>query len=155
MAGRGPAPKPTALKILAGNPGRRPINNREPRYRDSRPKCPDFLDDAAKEEWRRITKELAAVPGLIAKVDRSVIAAYCQTWSRWQAMEEILSEQGITYESGNMIRQRPEVAISHECLTLMKGFAQELGLSPASRTRLSIPQPHVETSLIAGARKRG
>ena len=30
MATRGRKPKPTALKVLEGNPGKRPLNDREP-----------------------------------------------------------------------------------------------------------------------------
>ncbi len=37
MGQRGPAPKPTALRILEGNPGKRPLNASEPRPRAGRP----------------------------------------------------------------------------------------------------------------------
>lgn len=30
MAARGRKPKPTALKVLEGNPGKRPLNDHEP-----------------------------------------------------------------------------------------------------------------------------
>ena len=55
MGLRGPAPQPTALKVLRGNPGKRPLNKREPEPpTDNPPHCPDHLDDVAKVEWNRL-----------------------------------------------------------------------------------------------------
>ena len=46
-----PKPKPTKLKILEGNPGKRPLNLNEPKPKQVVPKCPDWLmDDARKHE---------------------------------------------------------------------------------------------------------
>jgi phage terminase small subunit len=42
------------IEIAEGRPGRRPINGREPQPRAKTPKCPDYLDVRAKEEWRRL-----------------------------------------------------------------------------------------------------
>lgn len=40
MATRGRKPKPTAMKILEGNPGERPLNEREPIPPKGNIKCP-------------------------------------------------------------------------------------------------------------------
>lgn len=37
MATRGRKPKPTALKVLEGNPGKRPLNKNEPNLKRKRP----------------------------------------------------------------------------------------------------------------------
>ena len=52
MATRGRKPKPTALKELEGNPGKRPLNDREPKPEKKAPPCPKWLNDDAKKEWR-------------------------------------------------------------------------------------------------------
>ena len=54
MAQRGRKPKPTALKVLEGNPGKRPLNLFEPTPEDKMPECPDWLEDEAKAEWDRL-----------------------------------------------------------------------------------------------------
>lgn len=54
MAQRGRKPKPTALKVLEGNPGKRQLNVVEPKPRNKAPKCPAWLDAEAKKEWRRL-----------------------------------------------------------------------------------------------------
>lgn len=43
MAITGPKPKPTAIKILEGNPGKRPLNLNEPKPQRIAPECPVYL----------------------------------------------------------------------------------------------------------------
>ena len=43
MAGR--KPKPTAVKKLEGNPGKRKLNTKEPVPAKGMPDCPEWLDD--------------------------------------------------------------------------------------------------------------
>ena len=50
MAQRGRKPKPTALKMLEGNPGGRPLNTKEPRPEKKAPRCPSWLEDEAKKD---------------------------------------------------------------------------------------------------------
>jgi len=54
MAITGPKPKPTAIKILEGNPGKRPLNLNEPKPLQIAPECPDWLLAEAKKEWNRL-----------------------------------------------------------------------------------------------------
>lgn len=56
MAQRGRKPKPTALKMLEGNPGGRPLNTKEPKPEKKAPRCPSWLEDEAKKSgnvWRK------------------------------------------------------------------------------------------------------
>ena len=59
MAVRGRKPKPTALKVLEGNPGHRPLNKKEPMPKGKLPRCPELLEEDAKKEWKRLGKVLA------------------------------------------------------------------------------------------------
>ena len=51
MATRGRKPKPTAIKVLEGNPGKRPLNEHEPAPPKANIKCPTWLLPEAKKEW--------------------------------------------------------------------------------------------------------
>ena len=60
MAARGRKPKPTALKVLEGNPGKRPLNDHEPIPPKGELKCPSWLlpepkrnGSAWRPHWRR------------------------------------------------------------------------------------------------------
>jgi hypothetical protein len=47
---RGRRPKPTRVKALTGNPGKRPLNTHEPRPEPAAPDCPPELSPAARQE---------------------------------------------------------------------------------------------------------
>lgn len=146
----GPAPKPTALKVLTGNPGKRPLNMAEPRPAPGIPSCPSWLSLEARREWRRITPELSRL-GLLSGVDRAALAGYCQCWARWAEAEKTLTEKGMSVEiqredkDGNLytygITARPEVAAALKEAAMMKAFLVEFGLTPASRTRIAAMAP--------------
>jgi P27 family predicted phage terminase small subunit len=133
----GRRPKPTALKRAAGNVGHRPLNDKEPKPTGT-PTCPKHLDKAAKAEWKRISKELTSL-GLLTSVDRAALAAYCQAWSRFITAEEGIARFGLVIKSpkSGFPIQNPFVSISNTALDLMRKFAVEFGLSPASRSRLT------------------
>ena len=151
MAGR--KPKPTALKELQGNPGKRPLNKREPKPTGT-PTCPSHLDDNAKKEWRRISKELTAI-GLLTSVDRAALAAYCCAYSRWAAAEENIQKFGTVIKSpkSGYPVQNPYVSVANTALDLMRKFATEFGLTPASRSRLQVEQAQVEDPFEAFMRE--
>jgi hypothetical protein len=51
MGRRGPRPEPSSLKLLKGNPGKRPLNEREPKPPAGAPEAPAHLDEEARREW--------------------------------------------------------------------------------------------------------
>jgi len=136
---RGRLPKPTAIKIAEGNPGKRRLNEREPQPDAGLPECPDHLDAEARNEWGRIGRALSEL-GLLTKVDRAALAAYCQLWSRWVDAEIKVRENGmvVTTAQGNLI-QNPYLGVCNTCLKLLRQYLVEFGLTPSSRCRLSVP----------------
>ena len=87
----GRPPKPTALKLLTGNAGKRPLPENEPApvVPSRLPPPPKHLSDEAKSEWRRMGRELLRL-GLLTTIDRAEFALYCQAWGRWVEAEEAL-----------------------------------------------------------------
>lgn len=138
MAQRGRKPKPTALKVLEGNPGKRPLNGNEPKPEKVAPKCPTWLEPEAKKEWRRMTKTLEAI-GVLTQVDTTAFAGYCQAYARWKEAEEFLSKHGTIFKTpSGYIQQVPQVSIAQTYLKIMKDFCSEFGLTPAARSRISV-----------------
>jgi P27 family predicted phage terminase small subunit len=138
MAQRGRKPKPTALKVLEGNPGKRPINESEPKPEKRAPKCPIWLEHEAKKEWRRMSKTLEAI-GVLTQVDATAFAGYCQAYARWREAEEFLSKHGTIFKTpSGYIQQVPQVSIAQTYLKIMKDFCSEFGLTPAARSRISL-----------------
>ncbi len=141
MGRRGPPPKPARVKLLEGNPGKRPLKGDGPKPQPVRPTCPDWLTDAAKAEWRRLAPELQKL-GLLTLLDRAAFAGYCQSYGHWLEAETVLRKQGRLYVTpSGRVRERPEVEIARKSLQLMRAFAVEFGLSPTARGRMSLPAP--------------
>jgi P27 family predicted phage terminase small subunit len=141
---RGRKPKPTALKLLHGNPGHRPLNAHEPKPSCAVPDCPEHLDSVARMEWERIVPELESL-GLVAHVYRAAIAGYCQAYSRWQAAEAEIATEGLTTMNlkTGCVRAHPAVAIAKEHMRLVKEFAVEFGLTASSMGRMKVePKKH-------------
>jgi P27 family predicted phage terminase small subunit len=138
MGLRGPQPKSTALRILEGRVQHKPLPPNEPQPRIGPPACPRWLDPAAKREWRLIVREWRlAAPRLLTRVDGGVLASYCQALARHaQAEEEISLDLAL-----GVGLDRSKVLTASKYATQVLAFAQQLGLSPASRTRLRLPEP--------------
>ncbi|WP_333861588.1 phage terminase small subunit P27 family [Clostridium sp.] len=145
MAQRGRKPKPTALKVLEGNPGKRPLNVNEPKPEKKAPKCPTWLEPEAKKEWRRMSRSLEAI-GILTKVDAASFAGYCQAYARWKEAEEFLTKHGTIFKTpSGYIQQVPQVSIAQTYLKIMKDFCSEFGLTPASRTRINVGEKTGDT----------
>lgn len=98
-------------------------------------KCPVWLDDEAKKEWKRIIKELDED---LLTIDIKALEGYCQSYSKWKQCEEILQKEGYTFTTPNgYVQQRPEIAISNKSISDMRAWAKELGFTPASRSRMN------------------
>ena len=136
MAQRGRKPKPTELKILEGNPGKRPLNLNEPKPNKKAPKCPDWLSDEAKNEWKRMSKQLEDL-GLLTEIDMTSFAGYCQAYARWREAEEFINKHGtIVKTPSGYWQQVPQVSIAQTYLKIMNRFCEQFGLTPSSRSRI-------------------
>lgn len=134
---RGRKPVPTALRLVAGNPGKRPFNQREPKPRIAIPTCPAHLCPSAKAEWKRLVHMLHAL-GVISELDRAALAAYCQAYGRWVEAERRLKETpALLRTPAGYVQPSPWLGIANKNLELMHKFMSELGLSPVSRSRVT------------------
>ena len=133
---RGAKPKATVLKLVTGNPGHRPLNEHEAKPRTVIPDPPEILKDEALAEWRRITLLLAEV-GLIAKLDRAVIAGYCQAWARYVEAERQLVTTGLIIKAANGFpMQSPYLSIANKALDQVRQMSEQIGLSGSARSRI-------------------
>lgn len=146
MGQRGPAPKPTALKRLQGNPGKRALNESEPRPAATLPRCPTHLQGEARAEWKRVARALHE-SGLLTQVDRAALAIYCQAWARWVKAEAQVARHGEVVKSaaGNVM-QNPYLSIANRAMKQVQLMAREFGMTPSARSQIKI-QPLDEPSL--------
>lgn len=148
---RGRKPKPTALKVLAGNPGKRRLPT-EPELSRAIPRCPKHLDGEARREWRRVAGELYEA-GLLTRVDRAALAAYCQAWARWVEAEGKVRELGAVVKTTNGgLMQNTWLGVANRALDEMRRFMVEFGMTPSSRARVKVesPEPDLAEVLFSG-----
>lgn len=134
MPGR--KPKPVELKLLDGNPGKKRINRSRPKPRSGIPSCPSWLSPEAKKEWRRVVKEMGPT-GALRIVDGSMLATYCHLWGEFVDA----ARNGKTL-SGNFIAQ-------------MRALASEFGMTPSSRSRITVGDKQEEVDPLEELRSRG
>jgi len=138
---RGRKPKPTRLRVLEGNPGKRPINGHEPKPPTDLPTCPAHLNPTAKAEWKRLARDLNRI-GMLTMIDRAALAAYCQSYGRWVEAERKLKETPhLLRTPAGYVQQSPWLTIANKERELMARYMAELGLTPSSRSRLSVQLP--------------
>lgn len=129
---KGRKPKPSALT-------RRGRAATEPVPPDALPRCPGHLNAIARKEWRRLAKPLYDM-GVLTVADRAALAAYCQAYARWAEAETRLAETPMLIKApSGYPQQSPWLSIANRQMELMCRYMTEMGLTPASRTRISVP----------------
>jgi P27 family predicted phage terminase small subunit len=155
MGGKGFPPAPTALKAIRGNPGRRPLNRREPKppADDGVPAPPAYLSDVERVEWTRIVPDLAEC-GLLTRIDHAALEGYCATRARVLGLEtELRGEKPVLRtKKGYPVLNPTFTALQSEYKQLMRFFA-EFGMTPASRSRIQVEKPEPLSDLEAFRRK--
>ena len=135
---------------MQGNPGKTRLNLDEPKPPAATVDlpCPKWLLPRAKEIWADVLPRAVALG--LTTLDVSALSAFCQSYARWQEAEEDVAANGATYivreplkrgEKVGAIKRivmRPQVTIAKEQNQIMKGWASELGFTPASRTRIQV-----------------
>ena len=134
---RGRRPKPTRMKVLTGNPGKRPLNATEPQPEPVVPDCPAELGPSARREWDRLVTQLAPLR-ILTPLDRAALAAYCGAYGLWAEATEAIQKYGVMVKSPTGFpMQSPYVAIANRQAEIMMRIASEFGFTPASRSRIS------------------
>lgn len=135
---RGRKPKPTVLKELHGNPGRRPLPKGEPIAQGALMEPPAWLSEDAKEGWRYALKHAPA--GLLRKIDAGVLAVWVVAESlHRQATQKQDAIGGLVYKpKGSEVHlQSPYLAIINKQAMILLKAASELGFSPVARPRIT------------------
>lgn len=137
--------KPKSLHVVEGTyrADRHKVRN-QPRPRPVAPSCPRWLDKEAKKEWLRVASELEKV-GLLTHLDRAALAIYCCVWSNFRTYSEIIRREGTVIEGHRGVpRKHPLLPALHRAADGVRVWSQEFGMTPSSRTRLSVTVPAEE-----------
>lgn len=138
--GKGRRAKPTAIKKLAGNPGKRALPENEPQPERARPPKPTNLSGTASRLWDYVSEELFNM-GVLTTADGPGLRMLCESWHMFFEARRALNQHGsMFYEThgpgGVLIKTHPAVNVMKESNRAVKGWLAEFGLTPAARTRV-------------------
>ena len=160
MAARAPGAgrprKPTNIRILEGNRGRRPIPQDEPKPKPRLPRMPAELGAAAKKEWHRTGKALLAL-GVMTELDGAMLSAFVQPYTQWLEVAEMLNKTGpiIKNQKTGEFRVNPLHRLANELQAQWTRALTEFGMSPSSRSRIHVTPPVEEADPLERLRMRG
>lgn len=150
--------KPTALKVVQGNAGKRALNKNEPKPKAKRPKVPSHLSPKAKTAFRNVC-DLLEDMGVLTIADGMALEMMCDAYSEWRDLRKIIDKHGSTYvttgTSGDeVVKARPEVAMASDAWKRVKAMMAEYGMTAASRTKVQTTEPEAEDPLEAYRKRR-
>ncbi|KAA1171041.1 P27 family phage terminase small subunit [Marinobacter salinexigens] len=116
----GPGKKPTALKVLAGNPGKKPLPEGEPNYGNADLMPPEWLTEGAKARWEPLARALQ-VNGLLNEANREVLAGYVT----------------MVAEFARKVEQTGEADL--KLMQQIRLVAREFGFTPSSQAGIATP----------------
>lgn len=153
MGKRGPAAKPTELKVLEGNRGKRPLAvNLDSTFRPETgmPTVPKGLSPGARKVWKRLGAELLRY-NLISVVYSDIFEELCETVAdvkelrhSIRAKQNLLRSEGkdpmaaFTVMTPNgMPQQHPLYQILKSERQMMLSLLSKFGLSPAEQANVT------------------
>jgi P27 family predicted phage terminase small subunit len=138
MAGR--RPKPSHLKLVQGNPGKRAINRAEPTPRRELPSPPAHLSPDARVAWGRFAQMLDRI-GVLTEADAVALEQMSETYAEVVALRADIDARGrfqtvATKSGGQMERMRPAYVALMDADRRLKAWLVEFGKTPAARSRV-------------------
>jgi P27 family predicted phage terminase small subunit len=135
---RGRKPTPTWLKVIASNPGKRPLNHDEPQPDGDLKEPPHWFSPRQRILWDGC---IAAAPdGLLKLLDSSVLELFVVAKSLHEEAALKIAEYGAVVklpDTGGHARS-PYVGILNQQAAMMLRCAVELGFTPSSRVRVKV-----------------
>ena len=135
---RGRRPKPTHLKELEGNPGKRRLNKDEPQSEGDLYEAPEWMSETQREGWAYATTN--APYGLLKQLDRCVLAIWVVAEDLHREAAEKIAQYGLLTKSphAGLPLQSPYLAILNKQAQIMLRARAELGFSPSGRARVQV-----------------
>jgi len=141
MGKRGPAPKPTNLRILDGTARKHPerMNAAEPEPMATGADPPAWLKGKAERKvYREVASKLADMH-LMTEADQHAVAQIAVYWVKWQALAEQATTEVTTTDTGYTSTD-PRINSMIKLGEKVTGLLKEFGMTPSARTRITVPE---------------
>lgn len=137
MGKRGPAGKPTNLRMLHGDRKDR-INTDEPIPADGLPELPDGVSDEVATVWEYTVAQLAAMH-CVSPADRDPLLAYCEAVVTHRRASRMLARSNVIAKAakGDGVVKNPLVQVQRDAAILIRILGREFGLTPSARSDMT------------------
>lgn len=144
---KGPAPKPTKLKLIDGERKDR-INQREPEPKTGgKLVCPKHLGREAQKYWKKEAPKLQTL-GLLTEIDGGPFEFLCEAYGNWMEYKKLLKESGIAIRTPNgSLQLSPAAIMVNKTYDQYKKLCVEFGLTPSSRSRIIVGKPKAKSDI--------
>ncbi len=129
---------PTPLRILRGNPSKRPIPENEPTFEGTPevvPEPPTELTDDQKIFWNDLCPRLVKA-GVYSSGDRESLSLLCVALAEVKHANEQLKLGRVLKTPSGYIQQSPFVSILWSAMKRAQSLMTEFAMTPASRSRV-------------------
>lgn len=148
--------KPTETKRLEKTYRPDRANAAEPKYAPGAPPMPSWLSAGAAAEWERLVP-LLETWRVLAETDLAILASYCCAVGDLSEARATLQREGLYYtnEKSGLYKEHPAAKASRELWQQIRLLANELGLTPAARSKVSsIPEAAEQDPMTEAAPRR-
>lgn len=131
---RGRKPKPAQLKVVEGNPGKRPMPKKK-RYVPDGFRVPSDLSPEAKKYWKQIVK--TAPLGLLRACDAQALKRYVVALCIYdKAKSDLENSHSIIRSKNGSPIHNPNLGILNRQTEILLRIEAEFGFTPSARARL-------------------
>lgn len=136
MGLRGPKPKPGKILEMRGSKYAR-RTRKSPKPKAGVPECPLDLTGESLKTWAMLVPLLEGC-GILTKVDRQVLARYCDLWGEYSLLRDrVRATREDLFPTAFKDRERMSmIRLMLSLSTELQRLEQQLGLSPSARSRL-------------------
>jgi P27 family predicted phage terminase small subunit len=136
MGKRGPAAKPTTLRILHGDRPDR-INDREPAPPEQQIACPDWASDGAREIWDRLAPSLEQRK-VLTSWDVDAFLVLCEALARYRNATALVNGSALLVQGGSGLMKNPALQVQAEAERTFLTYAARFGLTPSDRQSIKV-----------------
>lgn len=157
--------KPAVVHLLTGNRSKKnkqalldEVQN--PPVQVEAPEPPDWLDEDALAEWRRVTPDLLKL-GLITRLDRQVLAQYCEAISDYRRWTLKIQELNQSMDRGDVQTYRTGAKdlsiwrkLRNDAERRADAAGAKFGFNPLARRNLRAQSPAPQGELFPNEQKQ-
>lgn len=130
--------KPTSLKLVTGNPGKRALAQGEPDptyLEDLTP--PAHLPENVAAVWNELAPRLRAAR-LLTEIDTVAFELLCNSWANYRLATAMVGDEHVHVSSKGGASTSPWAIVQSMAFKQVSACLAKFGMSPADRARVAV-----------------